>query len=91
MKTIAGNFYSATYNSDSNDDKEVETETGTRPFISKANKLPVTLLASSRDQSIGHSKNQFSLSAALSFQDDTNCMNNNGMTILESNGKETMQ
>ena len=76
-----------------NEDKEDgEDESSTRTFISKAaNKLPVTLLTSSSEESLGHSKNQFSLQAALRFQDDINCLNNNGMTVLESNGKETLE
>ena len=87
VKTVAGNFYSATYDCDTNNDKEGDGEMGTRLFLSKSNKLPVTLLISSKDQSMGHSKNQFSLSAALSFQDNASSITNNGTIMSDSNGK----
>ena len=87
MNTVAGNFYSATYDCDTNDDKEADGEMGTRLFLSKSNKLPVTLLLSTRDQSMGHSKNQFSLSAALNFQDDASSITNNGTIMSDSNSK----
>ena len=90
VRTIAGNFYPATYNCNSNDENESDTEISSRSFLSPTYKLPVTLLISSRDQSMGHSKNQFSLSAALSFQDDADCLNKKGIIIPGSNGKETV-
>ena len=90
VRTIAGNFYPATYNCNSNtDEKEGDAEFGSRSFPSPTYKLPVTLLISSRDQSMGHSKNQFSLSAALSFQDDVDGLNNKGIIVPGLNGKQT--
>ena len=84
VNTVAGNFYSATYNSDANEEiKDIAGENTARSSILKPSKLPVTLLISSKEHSMGHSKNQFSLSDSLSFQDDSNCMN----TIANSNGK----
>ena len=91
VNTAAGNFYSATYDYDANDDKDIDAEMGTRLFRSKSNKLPVTLLLSSRGQSIGHSKNQFSLSSAMSFQDEAKSVNNNGKITCDSNCKCTIE
>ena len=77
VDTVAGNFYSATYNSDANVElNNADGETKSRPSIIKPSKLPVTLLLSSKDQSMGHYKNQFSLSSSLHFQDNANCLNN---------------
>ena len=87
VNTVAGNFYSATYDCDTNDEKEGDGEMATRLSCSKSNKLPVTLLLSPRDQLLGHSKNQFSLSAALNFQDNASSITNNGMLMSDSNGK----
>ena len=84
VNTVAGNFYSATYNSDANEEiKDTAGENTARSSILKPSKLPVTLLISSKEHSMGHSKNQFSLSDSLSFQDNSNCMN----TATYSDGK----
>ena len=74
VHTAAGNFYSATFDSETNENiKDLEEDNNARSSLSKPSKLPVTLLLSSNDNSIGHAKNQFSLSASLNFQDSTNC------------------
>ena len=86
VNTVAGNFYSATYNADENVElKMADGETNSRSSIMKQSKLPVTLLLSSKDHSMGHYKNQFSLSASLNFQDNANCMN----SIADSDGKSS--
>ena len=80
VTTTAGNFYSATHNSHINDKKD---EGAIRSY-----KLPVTLLISSREQSMGQSNNQFSLSAGLCFEDDVDCFSNKEMLIpAPSDGK----
>ena len=74
VHTAAGNFYSATFDSETNEStKDLEEDNNARSSLSKPSKLPVTLLLSSNDNSIGHAKNQFSLSASLNFQDTTSC------------------
>ena len=70
VKTVAGNFYSATHDStETNDDNNADIKVDSDPNMSKTTKLPVTLLISDNEQVMSNSKNQFSLSAAFSFQD----------------------
>ena len=73
VKTVAGNFYSATYDStETNEDNNADLKVESDPNISKTTKQPVTLLISDGKQAMSNSKNQFSLSAAFSFQDGFN-------------------
>ena len=73
VKTVAGNFYSATHDStETNDDNNADIKVDSDPNMSKTTKLPVTLLISDNEQVMSNSKNQFSLSAAFSFQDGVN-------------------
>ena len=73
VKTVAGNFYSATHDStETNDDNNADIKVDSGPNMSKTIKLPVTLLISDDEQVMSNSKNQFSLSAAFSFQDGVN-------------------
>ena len=70
VKTVAGSFYSATHDStETNDDNNADIKVDSDPNMSKTTKLPVTLLISDNEQVMSNSKNQFSLSAAFSFQD----------------------
>ena len=73
VKTVAGNFYSATYDStETNEDNNADLKVESDPNMSKTTKQPVTLLISDGKQAMSNSKNQFSLSAAFSFQDGFN-------------------
>ena len=73
VKTVAGSFYSATHDStENNDDNNADMKVESDLNMSKTTKLPVTLLLSDDEQVMSNSKNQFSLSAAFSFQDGVN-------------------
>ena len=73
VKTVAGSFYSATHDStENNDDNNADMKVESDLNMSKTTKLPVTLLISDDEQVMSNSKNQFSLSAAFSFQDGVN-------------------
>ena len=88
VKTSAGIFYPATYNENGHDHKANGKRDGSLSSISStlSSKLPVTLLVSSKNPTMVLSKNQFSLSAALCFQDDKTYLQDKGL-LQCSNGK----